>query len=154
MKFNERHPSKYVQAADLKPGGVTVVLDRVAMEPVGQDKKVKPVLYFQNASKAMVLNSTNDEEIGKLFGDDDREWRGEKIVLYPTTTTFGGKTVPCIRVRPVDGDRTYEPPKPAPAKARAKAKPAPEAEEPPVNEDGDPGPQPDVDRDWNDEIPF
>jgi hypothetical protein len=108
MRRSERFPSKYVQASDLPPGGVTVVIDKVRMEEVGQgsDKKMKPVLYFQNARKAMVLNSTNDEQIGKLLGsDDDREWHGERIVLYPTTT-FGGKTVPCIRVRAVNGATT------------------------------------------------
>jgi hypothetical protein len=136
MKRCERFPSKYVQASDLKPGGVTVTMDRVVMEDVGQgkDKKTKPVLYFRNASKAMVLNSTNDETIGNLFGDDDREWRGRRICLFPTTTTFGGKTVACVRVRAIDG-------------GGAAAVVEDESENPAPPDD-------DVPPDLNDEIPF
>jgi len=126
MRRSERFPSKYVQASDLKPQGATVTIDRVVMEDVGQgsDKKTKPVLYFKNASKAMVLNSTNDATINELFGDDDRDWHGQKIVLYPTTTTFGTKTVPCIRVRGVDdassgGEEESEDPTPKPRKPKS-----------------------------------
>ena len=56
MRRSERFPSRFVQASDLKPGGVTVTMNVVRMEEIGQgaDKKTKPVLYFKNASKAMV----------------------------------------------------------------------------------------------------
>ncbi len=129
MKRSERFPSRYVKAADLKPGGATVVIDHVEMEPVGQgkDQQTKPVIYFKNASKTLVLNSVNDETLGTLFGDDDKNWRGERVVLYPTTTTFGGKTVPCIRVRAADDGGENENPAP---------------------------PEDDVPPDFDDEIPF
>jgi hypothetical protein len=145
MKRSERFPSRFVQASDLRPEGVAVVMDKVRMEEVGQgsDKKLKPVLSFKNASKSMVLNSTNDETIGKLFGDDDRDWHGEKICLFPTTTTFGNKTVPCIRVRAVDGGGAVaaeEDENPAPA--AKKPKPLPSEDE---SDRGD---------DLDDEIPF
>jgi hypothetical protein len=145
MKRSERFPSRYVQAADLKPGGVTVTMNTMRMEEVGQgaDKKTKPVLYFKNASKAMVLNATNDETIGNLFGDDDREWNGQKITLYPTTTTFGGKTVPCIRVRAVDGDKgaaaaaEEESEDPAPKPKKSKSKPMPAKDDTDISDDLD-----------------
>jgi hypothetical protein len=144
MKYSERHPSRFVKAGDLKPHGAVVTIDRLAMEEVGEDKKTKPVLYFSNASKALVLNAINDEEIGKLLGsDDDREWRGERIVLYPTTTRFGGKLVPCIRVRGVDGE----------AKAEAESEnpaPPPEKKSKPLPSKDDT----DIADDIADEIPF
>jgi hypothetical protein len=125
VKRPERFPSKYVQAADLKPQGATVTIDRVEMEKVGQgsDQKTKPVLYFQNTKKAMVLNSTNDQTINELFGDDDQDWHGERICLFPTTTSFGGKTVACIRVRAVDKVVELE------AAEEDSEDPAPQAEE-------------------------
>jgi hypothetical protein len=143
MKYSERHPSRFVKAADLKPEGTVVVMDRVAMEEIGQDRKEKPVLYFRNASKALVLNGVNDEEIGRLFGDDDRDWHGQKIVLYPSTTRFGGKLVPCIRVRGVDGE----------AKAEAESEnpaPPPEKKSKPLPSKDDT----DIADDIADEIPF
>jgi len=135
MRYSERHPSKYVQASDLKQEGAVVTIDRVEMEEVGQkDKKEKPILYFKNASKALVLNTTNDRTITELFGDDDREWRGQQIELYPTTTQFGGKIVDCVRVRAV-GNKDAEEPKPRSKKTKA------------IFES-------DLPEDLNDEIPF
>jgi hypothetical protein len=127
MKYSERHPSRWLKAADLKSSGAVVTIDHLAMEEIGEDKKTKPALYFQDRKKALVLNATNDEEIGKILGtDDDKRWHGKRICLYPTTTRFGGKTVDCIRVRAVDGE--------------AKANPAPDDVE--------------VDPDLNDDIDF
>jgi hypothetical protein len=140
MKRSERFPSKYVKAADLKPEGAVVTIDRLEMEDVGQgkDKRSNPVLYFRNASRALVLNSINDETIGKLLGsDDDREWRGQKICLYPTTTTFGKEVVDCVRVRGVDGGEGDENPAPPPKKSKL----------PPKDES-------DIGDDLADEIPF
>ncbi len=120
MKTSERFPSRFVQASDLKPEGAVVVIDRVDMTEIGQgrDKKEKPVVTFKNASKGLVLNRVNNETIVDLFGDDDRDWEGERIVLYPTTTQFGGKTVDCVRVRAVDGDGGGKDGKPAPKKSK------------------------------------
>jgi hypothetical protein len=53
MRRSERFPSKYVQAADLPEDGVTVVIDHLRMEEVGQEKHKKPVLYFQGAKKGL-----------------------------------------------------------------------------------------------------
>jgi hypothetical protein len=137
MRFNDRHPSRFVKASDLKPKGAVVVIDRLEMEDVGQgaDKKTKPVLYFANASKALVLNAVNDEQIGKILGtDDDKQWRGKRVELFPTTTTFGKKVVDCVRVRAVDGATT-----------------AADVED----EDENPAPpDDDVPPDMDDEIPF
>jgi hypothetical protein len=151
MRRSERRPSRFVQAADLKPQGVTVVMDRVSMEEVGtgKDAKEKPVLTFKNASKGLVLNAVNDDTISKLFGDEDRDWTGHRICLYPTTTTFGGKTVDCVRIRAVDAadPNTFKVTKTGTA-------PAPKPDEPSSGEGGDPGAEPDAERDWDDEIPF
>ncbi|HEX9322906.1 MAG TPA: hypothetical protein VF913_12405 [Xanthobacteraceae bacterium] len=146
MKRSERFPSRFVQASDLRPEGVTVVIDKVRMEEIGQgaDKKMKPVMTFSNASKSMVLNSVNDQTIGELLGsDDDREWHGEKICLYPTTTTFGSKVVPCIRVRAAGGEAAAEAEDEDPAPKQPKqSKPLPSKDEGDIGDDID------------DEIPF
>ncbi|HEX9324139.1 MAG TPA: hypothetical protein VF913_18775 [Xanthobacteraceae bacterium] len=141
MKHSQRFPSRFLKAADLKPEGAVATIERVEMEPVGQgkDQKTKPVLYFRNASKVLVLNNVNDETIGKVLGsDDDKDWRGQKICLYPSTTTFGKEVVDCIRVRAVDDGGEEEDENPAPRKSR-----------PPSSED-----ESDIDIDLNDEIPF
>jgi len=128
-------------------GTVTVTIKQVKMEEIGQgaDKKMKPVMTFTNASKSMVLNSVNDETIGKLLGsDDDRDWHGEKICLYPTTTTFGSKIVPCIRIRAADDGviegLTVENENPAPRQSKQQVLP--------------PKDESDIGDDIDDSIPF
>jgi hypothetical protein len=149
MKTSERFPSRFVQASDLPPEGTVVRIDKVRKEKVGQgsDQKEKPVVSFTNASKGLVLNRVNNDAIVDLFGDDDRDWHGQKIELYPTTTTFGSKTVPCVRVRAVDSG------------AKAKAEPEPESEDPAPKPKKKSKPLPSKDEsdlgdDLNDEVPF
>jgi hypothetical protein len=76
----------------------------------------------------MVLNLTNWDLIATFCGADSDTWTGKDIILYPTTTTFGSKTVDCIRVRQ-PRQRQASPVKAAQPKTLV----------PPPNEDGDPG---------------
>jgi hypothetical protein len=123
MRRSERFPSRWLKAEDLPPEGKRVVIEDVKQETVGSGKnaETKSVIYFKNATKQLVLNSINDRAIGDLAGsDDDEDWVGLAIVVFPTTTMFGSDTVPCIRVRGADGT----------VKAKAKAKAEPESENP------------------------
>jgi hypothetical protein len=70
----------------------------VKIEQIGEDNK--PVLYFNDKQKGMVLNKTNAATIANLYGDDTDEWRGEQITLFSAMVSFQGKTVPAIRVKP------------------------------------------------------
>ena len=99
MKFTETHPSKYIKAADLNGKPATLVMNYVEMTEIyGQDDP-KPVLFFENARKGLVLNVTNGNTIAEKHGDEMDEWCGKSITLYPDKTDFGGKRVDCIRIR-------------------------------------------------------
>jgi len=119
MKLGDVFPSKYLKAGDLpKNQEVSVVIDRVALEVIGDDED-KPVLYFKGSEKGLVLNRTNWGAIEMSSGIDDTDnWRGIELLLYQTTTQFGGNTVPCIRLRMV----------PKPAAPAAPAAPPADAE--------------------------
>ena len=60
----------------------------------------KPAVRFEKVSLPLVLNKTNGETVARLYGNDPKQWVGEAVTLYPTTTSVGGKTVECIRIRP------------------------------------------------------
>jgi hypothetical protein len=93
----------YIFAFDLNGKDVTVEITRViAGELVsnGGRKTKKPVAFFKGKEKGLALNSTNCKTIAALYGNDTTTWVGKRITLYPTTTTMGGDTVECIRVRP------------------------------------------------------
>lgn len=82
---------------------VSVTIKKVVQGEVqGTDgkKQKKPVVYFEGSEKGLALNITNVRTIGAMHGFKAEGWIGKRITLYPTTTTFGPKTVECIRVRP------------------------------------------------------
>lgn len=87
----------YLKAADLAGKPLAVTIDSVKIENVGDEEK--PVLFFQETGKGLVLNRTNADSIVELLGTDEtEEWHGKSIALVPAKTKFGGKTVDCIRV--------------------------------------------------------
>lgn len=93
----------YIYAFDLNGKDVTVEISKVVQGELtgsGGRKARKPVAYFKGKEKGLALNSTNCKTIAALYGNDTTAWVGKRITLYPTTTTMGGDTVECIRVRP------------------------------------------------------
>jgi hypothetical protein len=97
MKLDEAFPSNYVKSSDLKGRSVEVIIANYAMEKLGDDTKL--VLYFQGASKGMVLNKTNATEIADAYTDELDQWIGRKIELYVARVDFQGKKVDGLRVR-------------------------------------------------------
>lgn len=101
--------SSYLKVADLDGKRVMVTIDRVEIEAIGKgsDQEQKPILYFAGHEKGLVLNKTNAATIQEILGTPETEaWSGQKIVLLPAKTDFGGKRVDCIRI--------MAPPKPVP----------------------------------------
>ncbi len=96
MNIEEAFPSKYLKAADLKGQKITVKMDRVESETVGDDAKV--ILYFQGKEKGLVLNVTNKNMIVDLYGPETDEWIAQPIILYEAMVQYQSKMVPAIRV--------------------------------------------------------
>ena len=100
MKVGEVYVSegKSIKAEDLQ--GKARKLKIAGYDTVTFDGAQKVVLQFDGAQKGLVLNVTNAETITQNLGSDEiDEWIGKYITIYPTTTMFSGKTVPCIRVK-------------------------------------------------------
>lgn len=95
--INDAFPSNYLKASDLQGRQVTVKMDRAEYEKIGDDRKL--ILYFEGKEKGMVLNKTNANNIGFIYGPDTENWAGEEITLFEAMVDFQGKTVPAIRVR-------------------------------------------------------
>lgn len=120
--INEFFPSKYLQTSDfyeVDPYGKVikdlqpiVTIESVTYEAVGQERDKRGVLYFKGKDKGFILNRTNANTITQLFrsGNTD-DWIGQSIQLYGTTTPYGAKVVPCLRVK------APELPAPTPASA-------------------------------------
>jgi len=100
MRISSAFPSKYLKSSDIPDGREAhVKIDTVQMESMETTGDEKPVAYFIDREKGLVLNKTNADAISIAYGDDTAAWHGQPIVLFATTTSFGGRTVPCLRVR-------------------------------------------------------
>ncbi len=98
---SDAFPSLYLKAADLKNRTVKVTIDKVVFEEIGQNRDSKPILYFNDAKKGLVLNKTNATEIAATHGDQMEGWTGKEIELFSMMVPFQGQNVPAIRVRAV-----------------------------------------------------
>ena len=97
MKVSEAFPSKYIKAADLKGQNVTVKMDRIECETIGDDTKV--ILYFHGKEKGLVLNVTNKNMIVDLYGSETEDWVGQPIILYEAMVQYQSKMVPAVRLK-------------------------------------------------------
>ena len=87
------------------------------MEDIGGEHK--PVVKFQGKDRGIVLNKTNAAMIAEIANSEETDdWKGVKVVLYPTKTDFQGKRVDCIRVDyPQNGAAQARKPEPEPPPA-------------------------------------
>jgi hypothetical protein len=103
VDINQQFPSKYLKADTDIPddGDLIVTIDTVQIETIGQgaDQENKPVVYFRETDKGLVLNKTNAQTIKGLFGFETDDWEGKRIALFGTEVDFAGKQTLAIRVR-------------------------------------------------------
>lgn len=96
-------PSEYLYAHDLNGRDVTVTIEKIEAGIIvgdGGKKSRKPIASFVGATKRFAINKTNAKTLVAMTGSRNTDdWIGKSITLYATTTTMGGDTVPCIRIR-------------------------------------------------------
>jgi hypothetical protein len=97
MRISEAFPSKYLKASDLMDRPVTVVMERMTIEDVGDD--TKPIIYFVGKAKGLALNKTNATKVALVYGDETDHWMGRELILYPTEVDYKGTQVDAIRVK-------------------------------------------------------
>ena len=102
LNVSDAYPSNYMKADDLGSHAVVLAIAHVEMEDLGTDRK--PVAYFADAKKGLVLNKTNATAIAAEHGDNMHGWKGKQIELFTTPVTFQGQTRDAIRVRPVKAE--------------------------------------------------
>jgi hypothetical protein len=92
--------SKYMNANSLVSEKAVRIKDVTAeMVRRGSGQEKRPVLWFANHEKGLVLNTTNLRTLQGDFGDDMSKWKEKIIVVYPTKVDFAGKVVGGLRIR-------------------------------------------------------
>jgi hypothetical protein len=101
---DEAFPSKFLKAADIKGRSVTVTVDKVVKEEVGDSEKF--VCYFKKADKGLVLNGTSWDALEDISGElDSDNWHGVRVTLTTIKVRVKGETKDSIIVQPVNETR-------------------------------------------------
>lgn len=100
--LDDLFPSKYLKASDVAEADLVVTIKGIDQETMknqeGKEEK-KPVLFFKEVQKGIVLNQTNAKQIAKLHGPDVDQWTGKKIALFSMEVDAFGETKDAIRIR-------------------------------------------------------
>ena len=103
MKISEIYPKKYANGEDLKGKPFTFTVSRVEFEALhpqpGAPAINKPVLYFAETSKGIILGPTLARQAAAILGDDTDQWPGKRITIYPEKMTVAGQLRTAIRAR-------------------------------------------------------
>lgn len=93
--------SKWLTVGDLEDAERVCTIEKVepGMVGEGKDAERKPIIWFEGERKPFAANKTCAKVIAGLYGRDTEDWIGKAVTLFPTTTEYGGDTVPCIRIR-------------------------------------------------------
>jgi hypothetical protein len=105
MKTNDVFPSRYLKAEDdlFEAGDVVATIKDVQLEKLKsreRGEEDKPVMYFKDLPKGLIVNKTNWGICAKLFASDDSDdWRGERIALTTVEVDAFGEVVKAIRIK-------------------------------------------------------
>lgn len=101
MDINSLYPSRFIKAADLQGRTVKVRIAHVDLEDVSGDGEQKPVVYFVNKVKGLVLNRTNGQALAAELGTETDAWAGADVELFPMKVSFQGRLTDAVRLRVV-----------------------------------------------------
>jgi hypothetical protein len=113
MKISTLFPRKYATGADLVDKTPTLIIDVVQLEEMhsqpGAPAERKPVIYFQKATKGIVLTPTLARQIAAILGDETETWSGKSIQLYAESMRVAGQQRQAIRARRAPNGPTETP---------------------------------------------
>jgi hypothetical protein len=90
--------SDFLKADDIGSNFWTATINGVDMKNF-DDGSRKLFILFQELDKGLVLNKTNADTIGDLYGRNTDNWTGKQIMLFTAPVDYQGKKVQAIRVR-------------------------------------------------------
>lgn len=102
--FELMYPGRYLKGVELRAAGkpVTLTIDRIdprhELEGKKGDKEFKPVMFFKETEKALVLNKTNATSCGACFGRNPNTWPGKRLVLIPEKVKVGRESKEAVRI--------------------------------------------------------
>lgn len=98
--MNDLFPSPYLTAQDVKHKPTVTIksFTKKTMKNKQGEEEVKPIIFFAEFEKGMVLNKTNANAIAKLYGSTLEDWVNERVQLHSVVVEAFGETSDAIRV--------------------------------------------------------
>jgi hypothetical protein len=90
--------SDFLKADDIGSNFWTATINKVDMKEF-DDGSRKLFVMFNDLEKGLVLNKTNADTIGDLYGKNTDNWVGKPVMLFTMPVDYQGKKVNAIRVR-------------------------------------------------------
>lgn len=94
---------KYIAGDMLVGRPITLTIDRVEIEeiitPTTGEVTEKPILFFKESKRPLILNKTNAAALAKVFGRETDQWTGKAVELFAETVKAFGKVHNAARVR-------------------------------------------------------
>jgi hypothetical protein len=97
-KVSQLRPHPHIHADDLD-GDTPVTIKGWIFGEAGMEKQVLGKLILEEFDRHLIVNAGKRDALIAAFGDDVEAIKGKKVVLFPTTTSFAGKTVPAVGMR-------------------------------------------------------
>jgi hypothetical protein len=91
--------SKYLKAEELVGKTTRVVISRVE-DVEFDDRGVKPVAYFENHERGLVINASNFDILAAAVSNNTKDWPGHTILLKGEKVRFKGRLVDSIVIVP------------------------------------------------------
>ena len=90
--------SRFFRAKDVKQP-ITLTLRDVTRDAFGEEKRIKPVLWFEEDTRGFVVNVTNWRTLSRAYGDDTDLWLTQPLTLLVEQVSFQGRVLDSIRVQ-------------------------------------------------------
>jgi len=115
MKLSDMFPRRYASGADLNGHQPTLKISHIEKEEMtpspGQKPELKFVVYFEKASKGIILSRTLAEQIAAICkSDETASWVGKSVTLYTVAMKVAGKDRLAIRAKAPANGTTPPPP--------------------------------------------
>jgi len=105
MKQQDVFPSRFLKAEDILDDELTLTITKVETVTLPGNKGEetdKPVAYFKEVPKGLIINKTNWKLIAEATGEEDSDdWVGKQITLFTLDVDAFGDVVAAIRVKKV-----------------------------------------------------
>lgn len=96
MNISSVLPSHFYRTCDIRFCELKLQISHVGMVDLGSEHK--PILYFEDRDKGLLLDNINAKAIAEEYGPDTNEWEGRVISLFVTERAPLDDERPCIRV--------------------------------------------------------